>query len=911
MELNILQNLEIAAGIFDLLPVAIFVKDAHSNFKVMNKACQENWGIQFAEIENTNGSRFFPDDQMQLFLGNDSDVFAGRVTVEFEETFWSTKYQSNRVGLTTKKPFYDEYDQPKFLLCVTKDITDIRKATHDLKVSEEKLSKLFDMSPIGIARNSMDGTFFEANPAFLDIVGYSLSELTKLSYWDLTPEKYREQEQKQIESLHTANEYGPYEKEYINSNKAVVPVKLNGVVITDDRSEPYIWSFVENITEHKRITEQIRESEARLRMIADSVPVSLALNDKFGRITFLNQGFKDTIGYTHDEIPVLEAWWQRAYPDESYRQYILDTWQKRLDEALRTHTPFKPMEADIHCKDGQVRTFLASATLFANSLDGLHLVSLIDITEQKRAAQKILESKLFLQKIIDSTPDWVFAKDRNHRFILANASFAAAFGQDPLSMIGRLDTDVMPMEMCLGDPVNGIPGFHHDDLAVLNGDSIHDPVFKWITADGQVRYFDLVKVPMRNAALEVTSILCYEREITGRVVAEQNQKALQTQLWQAQKMELIGQLTGGIAHDFNNILAAMLGYSELLEMSPEVTKNATLSRYIHEILKGGHRARELVGHLISFSRKTSIAKEEISVEPIVTEVMKLLQSTMPSSILTKTEIVQPLGPVLISPVNLHQILMNLCINARDSLGESGVITVTVSMVSLDDKRFCMSCHTPFDGHYIKISVADNGSGISNDNLLKIFEPFYTTKDMGLGSGLGLAVVHGIVHSAQGHIEVLTQPGCGSEFCIYLPSKTMPHVALAGPDVSNPAMTRLTGTVMVVDDELTLVGFMTELLEGAGCRVIGLTSSFAALRRFSADPGSIDLVITDQNMPELTGVKLAHAIQEIRPGIPVIITTGYVSAADEESVRQAGIREILIKPVPSMALVRCVAAYLKR
>jgi len=239
--------------VVDAIPVAIFVKDSTSRFLLMNTACELQWGLSHSELYGTNGSQFFPPEQMAMLLAKDSEIFERAALLDFEETVWNAELKQDRFVHTFKKPIFDTAGHPLYLVCVAVDMTDRRLAAEKLLLSEEKLRTMFDMSPLGIAINSMEGVFIEANASFLKIVGYTLEELNRLSYWDLTPASYADQEAQQLESLKTTGRYGPYEKEYINNRNRHVPVRLNGVLITGSDGEKYIWSIVENISEFRRL----------------------------------------------------------------------------------------------------------------------------------------------------------------------------------------------------------------------------------------------------------------------------------------------------------------------------------------------------------------------------------------------------------------------------------------------------------------------------------------------------------------------------------------------------------------------------------------------------------------------------------------------------------------------------------
>lgn len=533
------------------------------------------------------------------------------------------------------------------------------------------------------------------------------------------------------------------------------------------------------------------------------------------------------------------------------------------------------------------------------------------VGDRKQVAAAIQESKALLQGVIDATPDWIYVKDRDHRFLLVNETCARAFNQTPSSMIGRPDSDFVPSRLSFEGEGGGIESIHAEDDAVFAGRVIHHSSERIRFENGEVRVFDTFKRPMFDSSRNVRGILCYRRDITERFTMDQEQQLLETQLRQAQKMELIGHLTGGIAHDFNNILAAVFGYAELIQMSPDVLQNPQLTLYVQEILQAGIRAKELVTQLLTFSHRRETATQAIDVTSIVKEVTKLLRSTMPASISIECVLADSLPEVLISPVQLHQILMNLGVNARDAITGNGCVKIAAKRVTLDEATNCASCHTNFSGDYLMISVRDSGAGIPPDNLLRIFDPFFTTKDVGRGSGLGLSVLHGIVHSANGHIEVRSAPGQGAEFRVYLPphSHAAPAPSIELKPASGASLVR--GHVMVVDDEASIVRFMTVLLENLGCRVTGLTRPTEALQVFQNDPHGVDLVMTDQTMPDLSGVELARAMLALRPDIPIVLCTGYSNVVDEEAARRTGIRRFLMKPVPAKILADVVEEYLAR
>lgn len=293
---KLLDDVNAVQALIDLLPVAIFVKDANSQFILMNSTCESVLGVSFAELNHTDGSAFFPPDQIASFTAMDQEIFRTGESLEFEEPFWNASLQQMRTGRTCKKPYYDAEGHPLYLLCSTTDITELSASNLALSQSEEKFRSMFDSSPLGMALNRMDGSFVEVNQSFLDIVGYSREAMEQLSYWDLTPLKYADTEAAQLQALRETSHYGPYEKEYVDRAGAIVPVRLNGVRINIGE-ETLIWSIVEDIR-------HTRDIEAALRVAATAfeAQVGIMITDANSVILRVNPTFTEQSGYTNDEI---------------------------------------------------------------------------------------------------------------------------------------------------------------------------------------------------------------------------------------------------------------------------------------------------------------------------------------------------------------------------------------------------------------------------------------------------------------------------------------------------------------------------------------------------------------------------------------------------------------------------------
>lgn len=383
------------------------------------------------------------------------------------------------------------------------------------------------------------------------------------------------------------------------------------------------------------------------------------------------------------------------------------------------------------------------------------------------------------------------------------------------------------------------------------------------------------------------------RDISARKQAEEEREKLTEQLREAQKTEAVGTLAGGIAHDFNNILSVIVGYTQLAK--DVLTPDSQAAPMLDSIVKASDRAKDLIEQILAFSRESTQKRKPLQIPPVIEEVVKLLNSTIPKSIVIQRDINPGCGTIMGDPSQIHQVLMNLCTNAYHAMREYGG-TLTLSLKPVDippgsDKTGDME---PVPGAYVKLEVGDTGKGMSQTVLERIFDPYFTTKKKGEGTGLGLAVVQGIVKSHNGFLRVSSTPGEGTTFSIYLPRLDVGSGVPAAS--SSEPLPGGNERVLFVDDEEHLVNIWSKVLEKLGYRVTATTSSVEALEVFRAEPGGFDLVITDMNMPHLTGSQLARSILEHRADIPVVLCTGYSEMIGESEAKRIGFREYIMKPV---------------
>jgi len=506
--------------------------------------------------------------------------------------------------------------------------------------------------------------------------------------------------------------------------------------------------------------------------------------------------------------------------------------------------------------------------------------------DRKQAEILLLENRNNYRLLIDALPDTsVYFLDKDLRYLIVGGGELTQHNFDKSSMEGKTIYESLPQEL--------ISTYEPLLRKALNGIPTYD----------EIPYKDIIYIqqilPVRNINNEIIGVLAISLDITQRRKKEHEAIALREQLAQASKMESIGQLTAGIAHDFNNILGAMIGYAELSKHMLSVGNAKAVTHYQEEVLKAGSRAKELILQMLTFSRRTP---EVLGGEApltilanIVNEISSLLHSSIPSSIEIKIRIEDANLNSHIQPVHLHQIILNLGVNARDAMEGVGKIEISLAQRQIENK-LCSSCKTYFSGNYAQISVKDTGNGIPDPELQKIFEPFYTSKGVGKGTGMGLSVVHGLVHAQGGHILVETSLDIGSTFSIFLPLSESDATRI--PQSADVIQTEnLKGVrIMVVDDEAILTSLLREFLSAHDAIVESFTDPLLALETYSLHTDRFDLVISDVTMPGLSGTHFAEKLLKIKPDLPIILCSGYSEHINPDTSSTIGIAAFFKKPL---------------
>jgi len=729
------------------------------------------------------------------------------------------------------------------------------------KVRELDLyQKVFANALDGVLITDNDGKILEQNPALTALFGYDHADLAgRSAALILGEEVFRNV---MAEALRGEPFKRTCEAARQDGTQLIVDISVTALRNERGRKTALVWTIMD-IT--RRCAAEAGQQLFR-RLVDASNDAIFVIDAPTSCLLDVNARACVRLGYDREQLLALRL------IDIDANLTDMDMWERHLAELADQAGMI--VESQHRGRDGSV--FPVEVSIVRTSEAGRDLIMAVarDITERRQAEARERQAKQEWDKTFDAVQDIITLQDSDMRLIRVNRAAHEAFRAGVGDLLGKFCYQVFrgTAEPCQGCPVPDTL----ENFVSYSAEIEHPNLNKifWVTAS-----------PILDENGGISSIAHFARDIT-------KQKRMEIQIRQSQKMEAIGTLAGGIAHDFNNILTAILGYAELA--LGEVEKDSDAAVDIREIAQAGRRAGELVRQILTFSRQTEHEKKPVRIQYIVKEALQLLRASIPTRIALRQDIDAAGGTVLADPTQIHQVVMNLSTNAYHAMRESGgVLGVTLKAVQIgpakDDRLLGL-----LPGPYLDLTVSDTGCGMDKATMEKIFEPYFTTKKKGEGTGLGLAVAHGIVTQHGGRITVYSEPGRGSTFHVYLP-----ELATMAPELNNEEFEvapRGTERVLVVDDESIIVILEQRILTDLGYRVTALTSSVAAQQLFAAKPAEFDLVITDMAMPEMTGMELAASLLAVRPDIPIILCTGFSEIINEDTAKALGIREYVMKPV---------------
>ena len=747
-----------------------------------------------------------------------------------------------------------------------KMLKDRRKAEETLKDREEKYRKLVSNITDVIVIMDKKGIINYKSSNITEHFGWSPDDLIgKHGLFTVHPADQERIGKELARILIKDNTKTRVEYNYLCKDGSFTPVELTAVNLVNDPIINGVLANYKDITEHKQKNEALRKSEEKFRLAFLTSPDAINLNRMADGIYLeINEGFSKIMGYSREEVIGKSSLALNIWKDPKDRD--------RLLSGLKKDGVVENLEAAFMGKERKIRIGLMSARLLTIENEVLILSITRDITE-RTLMEADRERHL---AAIEQVAEGVVITDTDANIEYVNPAFEKITGYSRQELIGK--------------PPRILKSGEHDGLfyrqlweTIITGNTWTGRLTNK-RKNGSFYTEEATISPVLDKSGKTINFVAIKRDITDEI-------RMKRILQQSQKMEAIGTLAGGIAHDFNNILFPIVGHSEIL--LEDVSEDNPFRNSIHEIYTASLRARDLVQQILAFSRQGNSELTLMKMQPIIKEAMKLIRSTIPTTISINQNLQTDCGPVKADPTQIHQIVMNLTTNAYHAMEENGgELNVTLKEIKLGEHDLILPDMKP--GFYACLIVTDTGMGMNKELTEKIFDPFFTTKENGKGTGMGLSVVHGIVKGLNGTIQVHSKPGKGSAFHVCLPVVKSTFV-----DQETQANKPIQGgveRVLLVDDEKGIITMEKLALERLGYHVTSRTSSLEALEAFRARPDEFDLVISDIAMPEMPGDKLAVELIKIRPDIPIILCTGFSETMTEEKIKSLGIKGLLLKPI---------------
>jgi PAS domain S-box-containing protein len=819
---------------------------------------------------------------------------------------------------------FDEEGNAKIAIGFTQDLTGLKQIENALQESEEKFKVMFERAPLSCQSLDEDGNFTEVNQTWIETMGYERGEVLGKNFSEFLHPDWKNHFKENFPQFKAVDEVLGIEFEMVKKDGSRILVSFHGKIGKDKNDNfQQTHCIFQDITTSKMLQEESEKNKTIL-LEAEKLAGFGGWQWDIGNNSWtLSQNWLKIHGCSNRHLETEELI-KIAHPED------IPKIQNAFDRVVKNGGSFDIEYRIIHQTTGEIKHIHAYGEA---QLDGSGKIEKMfgaaqDITEQKKTEESSkrlkerLESLWNITKVADSDiktiSDHVLAEVQK----MTQSKYAFyGFIDDSENEMKLHAWSNETMDNCKIDEkilhfaINkaGIWAEAVKEKKILTINDFHlDHPGKTGVPDGHVQLTRLMVVPLIKGD-KVISIVAvankpnkYSEEdgkqveafmgnvqlLIDRKKSEQEKIELLTQLQQLQKIESIGNLAGGIAHDFNNLLFPIIGMSEML--MEDFPADSPEYQDANEIFKAGKRGSELVMQILSFSRRHEHKLMPVRVQKIMKEVLKLTRATIPSSIEIQINIQQNCGMVLADPTQLHQVGMNLLTNAYQAIeSASGKINIGLKQVIINKSEPLQSSLPP--GEYVQLLVADNGTGMSPSVIDKIFEPYFTTKARRKGTGLGLAVVYGIIKEHKGDILVTSHEGKGTSFKIYLPLIPKKE-SMNNPSIHEFELIKGNERILILDDEKTIVNTIRKVLTRLGYKVTGYTNSQEALIKFKSDPDHFDLIISDMTMPEMTGDEFASEILSIRPEIPIIICTGFSERIDKERAESIGVQGFLMKPV---------------
>ena len=815
-----------------------------------------------------DGCELAPEDlPLQRAVSTGREVRDGEYTLAFDDG-------SSRIIYGNSVPLFNQEGKVWGAVSAYIDITERKRAQEQLEATAERLRTILANAPIGINIVDHEGRIQETNLAFCHILGYSQEEIIGRNFAEYT---HADDVEKNLELQHSINsgELQSYmlDKRFIRKDGGVIWARVRVAAL----NRQLRVSTIADITEKVLAQEHLRRTAERLKLILEKAPVGIVVADRSGRLVEFNPAHVQMCGYSAEELKSM-SFADYTHPDD------LENNMPDVQIAGPGGPPSFSLEKRYLRKDGET----IWVRLVSSRLDQEFTLAIMeDITERKRAQQALAESEERLRTIVELAPDGIFVVGERGQIIEVNQAACKQLRYTHEQLLRLSIFDIIA------------PRFRERAAARLQG-KLPAGTYE----DAQIRA-DGVEIPLELSVSKIVfrqqpAFIRITRDISDRKRAEEQRGVLEQQLRQAQKMEAVGQLAGGIAHDFNNLLMVIQSYTELLQDS--LAADDRLRRNTREVLKAAERAAGLTRQMLAFSRKQILSPTVLDLNAVVEDAAKMLKRLIGADIEFRVIAASSPWAIEADSGQIVQVLMNLCVNARDAMPHGGTLTITTSNIVVGGEGVAKHAYVAA-GEYVLLTVSDTGTGISKDLQTRIFDPFFTTKEVGKGTGLGLSTVYGIMKQSGGYVWVDSEPGQGACFTICLPRTR--HAATPEMPAKSEARPQGRGRILVAEDEEALREAVCDYLSGLGYTVFGAGSGQEALSLAGEQEKEIDLLLTDLVMPKMSGSELSQHLCNLRPRLKTIYMSGY---ADEARMRQSVPEmnaSVLQKPFSLGALARKV------
>jgi len=764
---------------------------------------------------------------------------------------------------------------------IIEDFTDRQRAIAALHESEGRYKDLFENANDMIYTQDLQGNYTSANQGVTRILGYTEEDFLQLNFRDIVDPGYlpvtEENFQKKVRD--GVERTGPYEVVVRSKDGVAVWLEILARLMKKNGEPVGIHGIARDISDRKRIEQALKESEEKYRTVLESSPDPIVVYDRAGLVTYINPAFVKTFGWNQQELLGKRI------------DYVPEA---ELPEAMRTLTflfegeKVPSFETRRLTKDGTVLDVQISAALMRNAIGEPigNVVTLLDVTQRKVVEKALMASEEGNRLLIEGSPVGIgIVQDGKYAYV--NPALVMMMGcKSPEEIVGQ-----SPLEFIVSEDRDSV--MEKVGKILVGVDNTANYKVRGIKKSGES--FEVSVWPRRTDYLGKPALLAFVLDVT-----EENR--LKAQLVHAQKMEAIGTLAGGVAHDFNNLLQVVLGYSGLL-----LAKTPPSSRQhdnLQKINSAASRGANLVKELLTFSRKTATSPCPLDLNHQVTEVGSLLERTIPKMIKIELRLGEDLSIIQADPNQLEQIILNLVVNARDAMPDGGMVTLETQNVVLDHE-YCKAHLGAKPGTYVMLSVSDTGHGMNKEVLEHIFEPFYTTKDVGKGTGLGLSMVYGIVKQHDGYISCESRPGHGTTLRIYFPAVEKEEEEEVHEQVDVSSAPGGSETLLMVDDEELARDLGSDYLRQAGYTVLTASNGREALEVYQENQDDVCLVLLDLIMPEMGGRKCFKELLKINPKVKVLIVSGYTSATTEKEAFELGAGGFVKKPYDPTQLLQTI------